>query len=326
MKEKIKKIKFIGKFLLILKSYSLFNYDRKFFVNNFINGTTTNETLNYDLILEIHKLEKGMTSKQIRPFGVDKVKKIIKLLNLYQKKGYEESFASNLAISILCKYKEIYKENNWIDKSEYILVSNYLNSHKNNFKISSGAYEIKFDDIKKSLNLDYFSFLKSRHSVRNYSREKLKQEDIEKACEMAILSPSACNRQMCKLYYIQKEENKKLIEKYTQGLSLFDLTNANYFIITFDVNSFYFLGERNQGWLNSGLFCMNFVNALHSLGIGSCIAQFANSPKEEKILKDKLSISKSERIAVIVVCGYYDNSSKIPVSSRKDKEEILNYR
>ena len=53
-------------------------------------------------------------------------------------------------------------------------------------------------------------------------------------------------------------------------------------------------GERNQGWFNAGLVAMNFVNALHSLGIGSCFVQFGNSNQEEKDLKKLLNINKSE--------------------------------
>lgn len=119
---------------------------------------------------------------------------------------------------------------------------------------------------------------------------------------------------------------KKVVEDYAQGLGLFDLTNANYFVITFDVSANYFVGERNQGWFNSGLVTMNVVNALHSLGIGSCCIQFGNSFKEEQEFKNLLNIPNNERIGVIVTAGYYDNVSRIPYSTRKPIEEIYRKR
>ena len=143
---------------------------------------------------------------------------------------------------------------------------------------------------------------------------------------MSIKTPTACNRQMCKIYYIESEKNKKIIEKYGQGLGLFDLKNANYFVITFDISANYFIGERNQGWFNAGLVTMNFVNALHSLGIGSCCIQFGNSFKEEIDFKKYLNIKESERIAVIITCGYYDNVMRIPYSSRKPIYDVYSKR
>ena len=144
---------------------------------------------------------------------------------------------------------------------------------------------------------------------------------------MAIKTPTACNRQMCKIYYMKSINSKRVIEHYAKGgLGLFDLTNANYFVITFDISANYFIGERNQGWFNSGLVTMNFVNALHSLGIGSCCIQFGNSFKEEVKMKEELNIPKSERIGVIITAGYYDEISKIPYSTRKPIDEIYRER
>lgn len=67
---------------------------------------------------------------------------------------------------------------------------------------------------------------------------------------------------------------------------------------------------------------MNFVNALHSLGIGSCFIQFGNDYKEEKQLKQILNIPESEKISVIIAAGYYKDKSIIPYSSRKYRKEI----
>ena len=83
------------------------------------------------------------------------------------------------------------------------------------------------------MSVDYDRFISYRRSVRNFSSKKLKEKDIKKVVKIAIKMPTACNRQMCKLYYIKNEENKKYIESYVQVIGLFDLTNVNYFVLTF---------------------------------------------------------------------------------------------
>lgn len=304
-----------------------FSIDKKFFIKNYMYSTPgTKEKLEYDFLFEIHKLEKGFAVVNPRPFGIDKIKRIIECIKKYEDKGYEPSFSYNLAYSSLEAYKKFYEEKEWTDTEQYKIVSDFLKDAKEYTYIPVGAYDLHKVDFIEDTKIDYDKFISCRKSIRNFAARELSNDDITKAVNMAIKSPSACNRQMCKVYYVDKEENKKVVEKYAQGLGLFDLSNANYFVITFDISANYFVGERNQGWFNAGLFSMNFVNALHSLGIGSCCIQFGNSFKEEQEFKKLLDIPSSERIAVIITAGYYDEVSRIPYSTRKDISEIYRVR
>lgn len=324
MKEKLKKIPFLYYIVKKVKEQkgSLeFFKDRKFFLKHHINNKYSIKNINYDMMMEVHKLEKGFSSKNPRPFGKEKIDKLLFLLNKYDKLTKEKSFYYKYSIGCLKKYIEIYEEQRWTNLNEYKKVVNYLKNNNHTDFISSGTFDLKLENIKGDFEIDYLKFLSSRHSVRSFSNQKLKDEDIKKAVLMASKTPSACNRQMCKIYKISKEK-QKIIEKYAQGLSTFDVNNCTYFIITFDVSAFSFIGERNQGYFNAGLFSMNFVNALHSLSIGSCFIQFGNTFKEEEKLKKILNIPESERISVIIASGYYEKVSKVLFSKRKQVSEI----
>ena len=62
----------------------------------------TKEKLEYDILLEVHKLEKGfVVMNNQSPFGVDKIKRIIRNIQIYEKNKYENSSAYNLAYSSL---------------------------------------------------------------------------------------------------------------------------------------------------------------------------------------------------------------------------------
>lgn len=326
IKRMIKKIpgfKFLNN---IRKEYD-FNKDKNFYLKNYMYSTPiTKEKLEYDMLFEIHKLEKGFAvRKNIRPFGFDKIKRIIRNIEEYERNNYEYSFSYDLAYSSLLEYKKFYESHKWTDKEEYKIVSEFINNKDINY-LPVGAFDYKKESFINDALIDYNKFISSRRSIRNFANKELAKEDIEKAVSMAIKTPTACNRQMCKIYYIKSINGKKTIEKYAQGLGLFDLTNANYFVITFDISANYFIGERNQGWFNSGLVTMNFINALHSIGIGSCCIQFGNTFKEEQEFKKLLNIPNNERIGVIVTAGYYDEVSRIPYSTRKPIEEIYRER
>lgn len=326
LKSFAKKFKIVRKLRDIVKSRD-FKEDKKFFLKNYMySENITKEKLEYELILEIHKLEKGFACQNPRPFGIEKIKRIIEILEIHKNRKYPRNFATNLALSTLKEYKNFYEKMKWVDREEYSTVKNYLADNSEFTHIQAGAFDITKEELLNGSQIDYESFLKSRHSVRNFAAKKLKKEDIKKAVEMAILTPSACNRQMCKIYYMESQNSKKIIEKYAQGLGLVELDNINYFLITFDISANYFIGERNQGWFNAGLMTMNFVNALHSLGIGSCCIQFGNTFQEEKDMKKLLDLPESERIAIIVACGYYSDNSRIPYSTRKPLEDIFSKR
>lgn len=59
---------------------------------------------------------------------------------------------------------------------------------------------------------------------------------------------------------------------------------------------------------------------------GSALAlwQWTNKRKEDEKVRKALKLSESERIAVVIGAGYYDNESTIPCSSRKPMTEIFN--
>ena len=265
-----------------------------------------------------------MSHFKLRPFGQKKIFSIINLLKKDIKyNNYQNDFSFINGINILREYKRVYEDNKWTNKNEYKNISIFLDKFKNISKSKVGAFILTSDELKKDYNIDYKKFVKSRHSTRNYKNITLKLEDIKSAIDIARYSPSACNRQYIKVHYFPKGKMKKNIIDYSLGKGGIYLEGVNTFIITFDVNGLFSIGERNQGYFNAGLFSMNLVNAFHSLGIGTCFIQFHNSFREEKKLKILNKIPLNERIAVILYAGYYDKKSIFAVSPRKDIEDYF---
>src|SRR4030066_1780496 len=59
--------------------------------------------------------------------------------------------------------------------------------------------------------MDVEAAILKRRSIRKDSQEKVKKEDILSILEIAMWSPSACNRQAHKVIYIEDEETKKIL-------------------------------------------------------------------------------------------------------------------
>ena len=299
-------------------------YDTNFYIKNNMHSAEDLNRLSYELVIITHTLEKGMSHFDLRPFAQEKTKSIMRMLkNAMKYDGYKKDFGFLHSISGLREYKKIYEDHKWTDKEEYKRVSDFLKDFTDLPDIKSGAYILTSEELKKDYNVDFKKFIKSRHSTRNYKHEQLKIEDIREAVDMAKYTASACNRQYVKVHYYPEGKMRDNVIKYALGKGGLYLEGVNTFIITFDVNGLSGAGERNQGYFNAGLFATNLVNAFHSLGIGTCFIQFANSVAEEEALKKMNGIPSYERIAVILFAGYYDEKSIFAVSPRKDFEEYF---
>jgi len=303
-----------------------FLYDKNFYMLNEMYGSKDNKGNgnSYNILFNTHALEKGLSHFDLRPFGKKKIKIIIGLLKKQSGfENYERLFSFINGINSLREYKKTYEEHKWIDKPEYKEVSEFLMNYEKIIEQQTGAYVMSKEELKKDYDIDYNKFIKSRHSTRNYKNMPLKIEDIKKAVNMAKYSASACNRQYIKIHYYPKGKMRQNVIDYSLGKGGLYLEGVNTFVLTFDANGLVGAGERNQGYFNTGLFSTNFVNALHSLGIGTCFIQFANSVNEEEKLKELNEIPSNERIVVILYAGYYDDKSIFCVSPRKDFEEYF---
>ncbi len=327
IKQIVKKIPLVKPIITKIKFNREYLYDKNFFKKNYSHSSPTKAKIGYNMLLISHSLEKGMSNKNPRHFGVAKVDELIKLIHDYESYGnYENDFDFVNAINVLRNYARFYETKKWTDTKEYKKVSDFLKNYSKIKKMNVGSFVLAKKDFEKDATIDYSRFLASRHSVREFSTKRLDEKDLEKAIETAILSPSACNRQMCKVYYISDYEKAKKVMNTAQGFGGFEKGTINMLIVTFDVNACYFIGERNQGWLNAGLFSMNLVNALHSQGIGSCFCQYGSTTREEEELKKLLDISSSERVAVVISVGYYCDRCIVPYSPRKSIDDIYRKR
>ena len=302
---------------------SEYRYDKKLFNKSYSHSKETKDKLGYNILLLTHSLEKGMSNRSPRRFGIAKVCELMHMVEGYEKySGYSSDYPYINAINMLRGYTAFYEKQGWQDADEYRSVLSFIKKRSDVAKMLVGSHVVRYKDFAEDLKVDYGRFLASRHSVRNYKKQHLNEDDFLKAVNIARLSPSACNRQMCKAYYVKDNKKSKQIIDIAQGFGGFEKDTINIIVVTFDLNANYMIGERNQGWFNAGLFSMNLVNAMHSMGIGSCFCQFGNSTKEEEVVKRILGAKNSERIAVIIAAGYYAEESIIPYSPRKNIDDI----
>src|SRR5690606_8509042 len=123
---------------------------------------------------------------------------------------------------------------------------------------------------EKNKTIDYDYFVKSRHSVRNLTNRPVLREVLNKAIEQARWTPSVCNRQSWRVHVFESKQDKKVALSFQNGNDGFGDCADKILLITCDLRCFFTSRERNQCFIDGGMFSMSLIYALHAAGVCSC--------------------------------------------------------
>lgn len=306
-------IRNLGKRFNIIRA---FYHDEKEFAAQYMEMASNKGDYRYSILLLVHSLEKGMCMPNPRPFGFDKVKQLMSELNNSKDNN---SFEYNLGVSALTAWKDFFDEKGWDKVPVYQEVEKFLLDRESTLKAGSKVYK----PLQRGIDNSFESIICSRHSVRDFEKRPLEKADLELPIRCFIETPTACNRQMCRLISVKDQKIKKVLDDVILGIHGFNKDTVQYFLVTYELVAFAYSGERNQGLFNAGLCTMNFVNALHVNRIGSCCLQWSNKYAEDLKVRKLLGLSESERIGVVIGAGYYLPENIVPCSVRRTVEDIF---
>ncbi|MDD3078911.1 MAG: nitroreductase family protein [Paludibacter sp.] len=303
---------------ILRESYSFCKQLVKY--NGSVNTNKNIKKMQYTLLRENHVIEKGMSMKNPRKgFGQKKVKALILRLSEYTDKYYatDKEFLLH-PISTIHQYIEYTKANN-VEIREIEILYNLL-LDKTNYKESelfhsTGIKKAYKKEILKNCNTTFESLLKSRHSIRYFDSKSPSQSLIEKALNLAQLTPSACNRQAWHTHTFWNDKSIDLA-KEQGGCKGFENEIKCSILVTADMNAFLSY-EIHQAYIDGGLYAMNLINALHSLGLGTIPLSCGFYDYKLNNIKKKFDIPSNESLIVLIGIGNLKDEFNVAESSRK---------
>lgn len=90
------------------------------------------------------------------------------------------------------------------------------------------------------------------------------------------------------------------------------------------MDAFIRANERNQPFIDGGLFSMSLLNALEFEGLGACALNAMMDKKTEERIFEILKIKSNDRLIMFISVGNFKNEVKVPVSLRNNLEDIIN--
>ena len=180
-----------------------------------------------------------------------------------------------------------------------------------------GATPAKLDDPE--------AFFGSRRSVRNFSATRVPRDLIERAVSLAMQSPSVCNRQAWRVHLFDDPGLIGEALDFQNGNGGFRHTIPAVALVTGDRRMFAGANERNQVWIDGGLFSMSFVWALHGLGVGTCMLNMSQPNAALRRLRQRFQISDSEAVVMFIAIGYPAAEYRVARSPRRSVGSVATW-
>lgn len=284
---------------------------------------SNNRQLKFRLLQRAHSFEKALSLPAVRPlFGKDKLMELVRLIEWYEKSGLpKDGTEYKMAVSSFNSYVEFHKQQSIDIYHEFIFLKDFVVDTPPS--IGSSVKLMKAEDILLRAKGDFEQLSASRVSSRQFSAIPVDIELIVEAVKLAQKSPSVCNRQSAHVFLVDNEELKSKALKIQAGNSGFGQEISKLLIVTASLESFDGSKERNQGFIDGGLFAMSLMYALHYKGLATCPLNWSSGRKKDQRLRKLLAIPEEHVVIMLMAVGHHKEEYNIAVSPRRSVTDVF---
>lgn len=283
------------------------------------------DQLSARIMYNVHAIEKGLArSQNFRPgFGKKALSQLNDTLVVYERSGFDTHLYPYIqGRSIISKYAS-YHESLGEDVKflEDIISPEYLKTEE--YNSLAGVKTIFKKDKIENRNKNFLELSSGRSSIREFSGKPIDEKKIIEALSIAEKTPSVCNRQGWKVYYV-KEKNKisKLLE-FQKGFKGYSNLPEAVLVIGVTNNSFLSPVERNEAFVDGGLFAMSVLYGLEYEGLAAVALNAMMNSKDEDAIRLLLGIPSSVQLTLFIAVGDMSEEVKVPASDRRCVEEFM---
>lgn len=278
------------------------------------------------LAFDVHRLEKGLSHVQFRyGFGHGVLVEISRRLQLLEKTDavYLENPLYRQALSAIGEYKRRHEEANYdLTKIAELFLDHIWEAASEAQSGLAGSFILHAESKLKNKELPFSQLTSNRFSVREYSSETVAQDSLDRVYELAMKTPSVCNRQATRIHQITDPNLIAQALRIQGGFSGYAVPPVLLFVAS-DIRAFMNDGERNEPFVDGGLFAMSLLYALEAEGLAACPLNAMFSLKTDKATRKLLDIPDNELPVMYIAVGHFPDEVPVCRSARKTVDEIL---
>jgi nitroreductase len=286
--------------------------------------TKSRTNLEANITRYYHGLEKGLSHRNLRlGFGKKSLFSLIELLEVYSLNYGNSNQRFLTAVSVIENYIDLHKDNDF-----------NIEDVENKFDIFKSSLDFSIENVggsftKKALNqeeykeMNFEELTNSRYSVRAYSDKKVNIDTIDSIVKLSMKTPSVCNRQDWHIYIYTEKVIIEEILRFQNGYRGNE-DNVNALIIVFSDSRYLdVVAERNQGYIDSGMFAMSLLYSAHYYGLASCALNACMIKNNEIQLRKKLNIPDYLNFSMFITLGHYLEEYSVAKSKRDEIDRII---
>lgn len=305
---------------------TLFRYDEeKYRKDNLTNlDLATEAQLLAFITTNAHVIEKGLSNSKFEPghaFSI--VQLVADSVRLYRGKGYNLKDLSYInALACLREFYDKHKDTEYKEEVSQILTG-ILEEVISEKSLIGGAEEFLFDTKVNNSEKNFKDLANGRFSVREFSDAPVSKNVILDAIQLATRAPSACNRQPAKIHLIRNKGVISKVLKVQRGV--LDYPDPPVLMLVTADDAYYEGAEqRNQGFVDGGLFAMSLLYAIEYKGLAACPLNACFNEEEEKTIRGMLNLPDREKLIMFIEAGHFKENNIVCKSFRYPAEYIVN--
>lgn len=270
-----------------------------------------------------HQLEKGLSHSDFREkFGKRPLYMLNQLLQAYFNQGYEKStFEISIVFSVLKAYK------NKHDISGHELPAYYMAIYNTYSKeIDEADPKIAGSKLTNTIHYEntYSNVIQNRISVREFKEGNVDIDKINRALSLAMRAPSVCNRQSQQVRVITDNRLINDALRIQGGWKGYKNPPA-LLLVTSHLSSFLDPVERNEPYVDGGIFSMALLGALEEERLGACPLNTMFSKEQDRKIRNLLHVPNEEVMIMFIAVGNKPENVLHPLSKRRDVDSVVTY-
>lgn len=302
-----------------LMALRIWSYDMQVFEGSRLkemHGANLNQ-IEGKLIFHAHSLEKGLSHSNFRyGFGIQALSELAMTLEEYVRQGFDKNRDAYVnAMSVVHEYVGAHEgagyDISYLDE----ILGDFVEEARNCERHIGGVARVDLDSRATLLNGDFRKLFSARCSIREYANSAVDLERVERAIDQSMKAPSVCNRQSARVKILTDHRVIVDLLEIQNGFKGYD-PPPNLLLVTSETGSFLSSTERNQGFIDGGLYVMSLILHLEYEGLATCLLNAMFDVSQDKAVRRLLRLPASEQIVVLVAVGNHTESVLVPQSFR----------
>ncbi|WP_415457672.1 nitroreductase family protein [Bifidobacterium sp.] len=276
------------------------------------------------LMFNVHQVEKGLSHSNIRlGFGQRALRELSGHMQRLQQ--VDSSYASNPlyreALTVLGQYEQRHRESGFDLKPMHSLFPESIRNEISEIGSNQVIAQERTQSQQHTYRPEFFELVNNRHAVREFSQQQVTISELNEVVGVAVKSPSVCNRQSTRVHIILGNDKIQQALRIQGGLNGYPTPPA-LVLITADLRAFLGQNERNQGYVDGGLFAMTFLYGLEAKGLAACPLHTMFPASDSAKTRKLLNIPENEILIMFIAVGHFLDSVPVCRSKRYSADHI----